>query len=80
MGFFVVLLGLLLPRIVLLVACLVGAFSSTGWGIIGWFFMPYTTLAATVAYTNGLEQNWTIAVIVIGVVIDIGAWSCKTED
>jgi len=72
MGCLVIFIGLFVPRLILAVAWAVGMFGATFWGFIGWVFMPYTTLAATIAFTNGLGQSWTVIIVVIGVIIDIG--------
>lgn len=79
MGCLVVILGIIFPRLVLAVGWFVDIFSATFWGVIGWIFMPYTTFAATVASTNGLGQDWTIVVIVAGMIVDFGflAYKCS---
>jgi len=79
MGCIAVVLGMFFPRLVLAVAWAIGICNATFWGVIGWIFIPYTTLAATVASTNGLGQDWTIVVIVAGMIVDFGFLAYSSE-
>lgn len=82
MGCFVVLLGLLTPRFVLAMLWLFSdylnrAFESGWWPLIGFFFLPTTTIGYAIAQNSfrtpdgGLEAVG-IIVIVLGVLIDFG--------
>ena len=72
MGCLWAILGVFLPRLALFIPWVMGTFQASVWGVIGWFLMPYTTLAATIACTNGIDQPWNIVLIVIGVLFDMG--------
>jgi hypothetical protein len=82
MGCLLVLLALLTPRFILLVLWLFSdylnaAFSSGWWGILGFVFLPTTTIAFAVAENEfsarggGIEAAGIIA-IVLGVALDLG--------
>ena len=74
-------LGLLTPRIVIVLLVVFGdfigtAFSAAAWPILGFIFMPITTLAAAVGhhYVEGSQAGaigyW--ATIGVGIVLDLG--------
>ena len=82
MGCLVVVLGLLTPRFVLAVLWLFSdylnrAFESGWWPLLGFFFLPTTTIGYAIAQNaystpdGGLEAMG-IIVIVLGVLIDFG--------
>jgi hypothetical protein len=82
MGCLLILLGLLTPRVILFGLWLFSdylnrAFESGWWGVLGWFFLPTTTIAYAVAQNSfrtadgGMEAFGIIA-IVLGVVVDLG--------
>ena len=82
MGCLVVVLGLLTPRFVLAVLWLFSdylnrAFESGWWPLLGFFFLPTTTIGYAIAQNaystpdGGLEAIG-IIVIVLGVLIDFG--------
>lgn len=82
MGCLVVLLALVTPRLVLFGMWLFSnylnqAFSSGWWGILGFFFLPTTTIGYAIARNEftgpggGIEAAG-IIVIVIAVAIDLG--------
>lgn len=82
MGCLLVLLALLMPRFVLFLLWLFSnylnrAFESGWWGMLGFVFLPTTTLGYAVARnefaaaSGGLEAAGIVA-IVIGVVTDLG--------
>lgn len=72
-------LALSFPRVILLVVWLSSdylewAFETKLWPVLGWLFMPTTTLAWAFAMHYG-EHRWTpvgIAAVVVGVLIDLG--------
>jgi hypothetical protein len=81
-GCLVVLFALITPRFILFLLWLFSnylnrAFSSGWWGVLGFFFLPTTTIAYAVAKnefstpSGGIEAAG-IIVIVIGVAIDLG--------
>lgn len=83
MGCLGVLLALITPRVVLFFLWLFsdylnGAFESGWWGLLGFFFLPTTTVAYAIAQNEfttiggGVEAAG-IVLIVLGVVIDLGA-------
>ena len=77
MPILLVLLGLLAPRLVLIVTWLLGTFSGVWqtsiWPVLGFFFLPYTTLAygIAMAYGGGVQGIWLVLVI-LGVFLDLG--------
>ena len=77
MPILLILFGLLAPRIVLIIAWFAGLFSgvwqSALWPVLGFFFLPYTTLAYGIAhaYGGGLQGIW-LAVLIVAVFFDLG--------
>ncbi|HSJ51037.1 MAG TPA: hypothetical protein VLA90_07110 [Actinomycetota bacterium] len=82
MGCLLVLLALITPRFVLFLMWLFSdylnrAFESGWWGLLGFFFLPTTTIGYTIARNEftaeggGIEAAG-IIVIVLGVVLDLG--------
>jgi hypothetical protein len=49
------------------------AFSSGWWGILGFFFLPTTTIAYAIAQNefDGVE-GWGLAILIVGVAVDLG--------
>lgn len=82
MGCLFVLLALLTPRFVMLVMWLFSdylnrAFSSGWWGILGFFFLPTTSIAYAIARNEFTAQGGGIEaagiiVIALGVAADLG--------
>jgi len=81
-GCLLVLVGLITPRFILFILWLFtnylnAAFSSGWWGIVGFMFLPTTSIAYAIAQnefttaTGGIEAAG-IIVIVLGVVLDLG--------
>lgn len=77
----VVLIAMMFPRLALVVlaifSSLIGsAFSSWLWPILGFIFMPITTLVYVGAmhYAGGVHGLWVVAII-IAVLSDLGAGS-----
>ena len=78
MGCLLAILGLITPRIVILILWIfsdyVGrAIDSALWSILGFLFLPTTTLMYAVAQNSfdGLE-GWGLVLFVLGVVVDFG--------
>ena len=82
MGCLFALVALITPRFILFILWLFtdylnAAFSSGWWGILGFLFLPTTTIAYAIAQnefttaTGGIEAAG-IGVIVLGIVIDLG--------
>jgi hypothetical protein len=82
MGCLFALVALVTPRFILFILWLFTnylntAFSSGWWGLLGFFFLPTTTIAYAIAQnefttvTGGIEAMG-IVLIVLGVVIDVG--------
>jgi len=52
------------------------AFQSQVWPILGFVFMPYTTLAYLAAMLNNnhtVSGGW-LALLIVGVIVDVGHW------
>lgn len=78
MPLLIILFGLIAPRTVLVLAACFGLFSGVWstllWPILGFIFMPYTTIAYGLAhrYGTGVEGAWLI-VMIVAVVLDLSA-------
>ena len=81
MGCLLVLIGLAIPRVVMVFALLLTnwfgrAFETRMWPILGFVFMPYTTLAYMGAMLNNnhtLAGGW-LAAFIVAVLVDAGHW------
>jgi apolipoprotein N-acyltransferase len=78
MGCLVVLLALITPRVVMVVLWvftdyLSRAFEGFLWPLLGFFFLPTTTMAYAVA-TNEFDgvRGWGLAIVILGILIDFG--------
>ncbi|MEO5365864.1 MAG: hypothetical protein H7831_05825 [Magnetococcus sp. WYHC-3] len=81
MGCLLAIVALAVPRVVLFVAFLVTdwftrAFTNQLWPILGFLFMPYTTLAYIAAMLNNnhvVAGGW-LVLLVVAVIVDVGHW------
>jgi hypothetical protein len=79
MGCFVVLLAVMLPRVTLVMIFLFTSwlgtvFSSCVWPVLGFLFVPYTTLAYIAAVLNSgghITPGW-IILIIFAFLVDVG--------
>jgi len=66
------------PRVAIVLLVIFGnyigrAFDSTIWPLLGFFLMPYTTIAYAFAKNaNGSIEGLYLAVVVVGVLFDLG--------
>jgi hypothetical protein len=73
------LLALLAPRLVIILLAIFSNYLSSAyqtilWPILGFFFMPFTTLAyAWAMNSNGSVSGFYLVVVVIAVLIDLGS-------
>jgi len=74
--------ALLVPRVVLifiwfLTDWFTRAFETTLWPVLGFLFMPYTTLAYMGAMLAGAGSvsGWWLVLVVVAVLVDLGNWS-----
>ena len=81
MGCLLVIIALAVPRLALLVAFLATdwckrAFEIPLWPVLGFLFMPYTTLAYMAAMLNNNREvtNGWLVLMIIAVVMDIAHW------
>jgi hypothetical protein len=79
MGCLLAILGLLTPRVIILILWIFSsylgrAFESVIWPVLGFFFLPTTTLMWAVAQNSfdGL-QGWGLFIFVLGVLVDFGS-------
>ncbi len=78
MPLLLVLIGLFVPRLTLLVAMCAGAFDGVWrtllWPVLGFIFLPYTTLTWGLAhaYGSGIEGIW-LVVLIFAVLLDFGS-------
>lgn len=72
----ILLLGFFGPRTALvylyIINYLSSAFQTTLWPLLGFFFMPFTTLAYAIAMHNGGLTNFWIVVLIIAAIMDLG--------
>ena len=76
-----VILALAVPRglmffIWLLTGWFGRAFGGALWPILGFLFMPYTTLAymATMLNNNHVVSGWWLGLIIVAAIVDVGHW------
>jgi len=51
------------------------AFDSLLWPVLGFLFMPYTTLAYMAAQLNAGElRGWWMALFIVAILVDVGHW------
>lgn len=82
MACLIVLLAAMVPRVTMffiwaLTDWFSQAYRTVVWPLLGFFFMPYTTLAYMVAMlrnNNQLTGGW-IVLLVVAVIVDLGAYS-----
>jgi len=78
MGCLLAIIGMLLPRVLMVFIFLLTnwfslAFKTTVWPLLGWLFAPYTTLAYMAAMiNNGQVTGWWLALVVFAVLVDLG--------
>lgn len=71
------------PRLVLLVLWLFSdyinrAYDKNVWPLLGFFFLPATTLAVAAARNeHGSVEGWWIAIVVLAVLFDLGAFRSR---
>ena len=55
------------------------AISSWVWGLLGFLFLPWTTLMYIIAWSPvvGINGFWDVLLIVIGVLLDIASYAAK---
>ncbi|NUM54665.1 MAG: hypothetical protein HUU46_13555 [Candidatus Hydrogenedentes bacterium] len=73
-----VLIAVIAPRLALflmwLLAYMAPAFETRIWPILGFFFMPYTTCAYAIGMNEtGGFQGWSLLLLIVGVVFDLGS-------
>ncbi|HYG76225.1 MAG TPA: hypothetical protein VEK08_14565 [Planctomycetota bacterium] len=73
----VLLVVMALPRVALFLLWFTStyisrAYQTTIWPLLGFFFMPYTTLAYAGAMNNGGLQGLWLVIFVIAVLVDMG--------
>ncbi len=81
MGILFAIIALALPRVMMAIAFLMTdwfqrAFETRLWPIMGFLFMPYSTLAYMAAMLNNnhaLTGGW-LALVVVAVVVDVAHW------
>lgn len=73
------LIGLIVPRVFMVFIALLTnwfgmAFDSVLWPVLGWIFLPYTTLAYMAAMINNNHHldGWWVVLLVFAVLADVG--------
>jgi apolipoprotein N-acyltransferase len=78
---FLTILALFLPRLVLFLLWLFSeylhrAFDTVVWPVLGFLLMPYTTLAWAAAQNEaGGVKGWSLALLIVAVLLDLGVIS-----
>jgi len=73
-------LALMVPRLVLLALFLFThyldhVFQSRAWPVLGFLFMPLTTLAYAYAKNaSGAVDGWYLALVIVAATVDLGLW------
>ncbi|HCC22862.1 TPA: hypothetical protein DF272_01645 [Candidatus Falkowbacteria bacterium] len=67
------------PRLILFILLVVSdylhtAFDSVLWPLLGFFFMPWTTLWCAYVYNEGGFTTWRIMVTIITIIVDLPGW------
>ena len=80
MGCLIAVLAMLTPRVVMIFIWLLTdwfseAFKSALWPVLGFIFVPYTTLAYTAAMlkNDGAVTGWWLVLVILAVVVDMGS-------
>lgn len=79
MGCLVASIAFFFPRVAIVLLALLGdylgrAYDTTVWPVLGFFFLPYTTLAYAVAInSHGSVDGLYLALVVVAVLADLGA-------
>jgi len=81
MGCILAIIALALPRVLMVIAFLVTnwfdrAFEARLWPLLGFVFMPYTTLAYMAAMLNNnhtLAGGW-LVLFIVAIIVDVGHW------
>jgi hypothetical protein len=78
MGCIIALAGAFFPRLVIVILVVAGdyigrAYETWIWPLLGFFFMPCTTLAYAIARNEGGGlQGWFVALFVVAILLDLG--------
>lgn len=78
MGCLLILFAIILPRITMILLFLFtnwfAVFPNFIWPLLGFFFMPYTTLAymAGMVYNHQISNGW-IVLLIIAIIFDLGS-------
>ena len=80
MGCLLPLIGLFCPRLLMIFICCLTtwfsrAYETTLWPLLGFFFMPYTTLAYMASMLNNdhAVTGWWVVLVVFAVITDLTA-------
>ncbi|KPK65308.1 MAG: hypothetical protein AMK73_03305 [Planctomycetes bacterium SM23_32] len=80
MGCVLTILALMAPRLVMVLIVIFtdwfsAAYATVIWPLLGFFFMPYTTLAymAAMLRGGGVSGGW-LALVIVAAVVDVGHW------
>lgn len=76
-GCILALLSLVTPRLVIILLVIFSdyigrAYDTVLWPVLGFVFMPVTTLAYAWAINSGGVEGWRVAVLVLAVLLDLG--------
>lgn len=81
MGCILIAIALAVPRVVMVIAFLTTdwfqrAFQAPLWPLLGFVFMPYSTLAyvaAMLSNNHALTDGW-LAIFIVAIIVDVSHW------
>ena len=84
MWFLIVFLLSISPRLIIFILFaftqyLGNAFESVFWPIVGFIFMPWTTLWCAYVWNNGEFGTWRVIVLIICILADLGGGKTATS-
>jgi hypothetical protein len=87
MGCLIVLVGCLAPRLLMFFIFLLTdwfskAFETTFWPLLGFFFLPYATLAymAAMLNNNGRLNGFWLALFIVAIILDLSSDGATTSE
>ncbi|MHC5082176.1 MAG: hypothetical protein ACYTHN_24490 [Planctomycetota bacterium] len=81
MGCVIAVLAMITPRLLMVLIWVTSdwfsrAYETVIWPVLGFIFMPYTTLAYMAAMLNNAHRlsGWWLALFIVAIIADVGNW------
>lgn len=81
MGCIISIIGIITPRLLMILIFIFSrwferAYDSALWPVLGFFFMPYTTLAHMAAMLNNNHtlSGWWMFLFIVAIIVDVSNW------